>query len=82
MPSKQKNKSKLPAGTPLAEILFSQGFGSRRECDGQQVTGVVHRAARPGVGTAEAGVVADANRLNALHQTYELVQMPFVHTGD
>jgi 16S rRNA pseudouridine516 synthase len=34
MPSKQKNKSKPPEGTPLAEILFSQGFGSRRECDG------------------------------------------------
>ncbi|MEY4749278.1 MAG: hypothetical protein RIQ60_1492 [Pseudomonadota bacterium] len=33
MPSK-KNKRHAGTAQPLSEILFSQGFGSRRECDG------------------------------------------------
>jgi 16S rRNA pseudouridine516 synthase len=34
MPSKKNNKNAAASGLPLNEILFSQGFGSRRECDG------------------------------------------------
>ena len=35
-------RSRLPAGhAPLSQILFAQGFGARRECDGLILNGLV-----------------------------------------
>jgi 16S rRNA pseudouridine516 synthase len=41
MATKQSNKAKPPPGSSLPDILFSQGFGSRRECSGLMHVGRV-----------------------------------------